>query len=96
MADLVRLEKKGAVAIVTIDRPDALNAINAAVVDRFNLAVDEIEADAGIRAVVVTGAGRAFVAGADISEMKGMTPLEAEVFQPRHIESLGASKSYRS
>ncbi len=83
MADLVRLEKKGAVAIVTIDRPDALNAINAAVVDGFNLAIDEIEADAGIRAVVVTGAGRAFVAGADISEMKGMTPLEAEAFSAK-------------
>ena len=83
MADLVRLEKKGAVAIVTIDRPDALNAINVAVVDGFNLAIDEIEADAGIRAVVVTGAGRAFVAGADISEMKGMTPLEAEAFSAK-------------
>ena len=80
MADQVRLEKQGAVAIVTIDRPDALNAINAAVIDGFALAIDEIEADTAIRAVVVTGAGRAFVAGADITQMKEMTPLQAEAF----------------
>ncbi len=83
MSSLVRLDKQGAVAIVTIDRQDALNALNAAVIDAFGDAIAAIEADANLRAVVVTGAGRAFVAGADIAEMKGMTPLEAEAFSAR-------------
>jgi len=83
MSSLVRLEKQAAVAIVTIDRPEALNALNAAVIEAFGEAIEAIEADADLRAVVVTGAGRAFVAGADIAEMKGMTPLEAEAFSAR-------------
>lgn len=83
MSSLVRLDKQAAVAIVTIDRPDALNALNAAVIDAFEAAIGAIEAEAEVRAVVVTGAGRAFVAGADIAEMKGMTPLEAEAFSAR-------------
>lgn len=83
MSELVRIEKQGAVAIITIDRPDALNALNGAVIDGFGRALDEVEADPGIRAVVVTGAGRAFVAGADIAEMRGMTPLEAEAFSAK-------------
>jgi enoyl-CoA hydratase len=80
MAELVHQEKQGAVAIVTIDRPEALNALNREVIEAFDRALDAIEADAGARALVVTGAGRAFVAGADIAEMKDMTPLEAERF----------------
>ena len=83
MSSLVRLDKQAAVAIVTIDRPDALNALNAAVIDAFEAAIAAIEADADLRAVVVTGEGRAFVAGADIAEMKEMTPLEAESFSAR-------------
>ena len=83
MADLVRLEKQGAVAIVTIDRPDALNALNREVIEGIGRAIDQIEADAAVRAVVVTGEGRAFVAGADIGEMKDMTALEAEAFSAR-------------
>jgi len=78
MAEVVGLEKQGAVAIVTLDRQEALNALNSAVIEAFGSVLDQIEADDGIRAVVVTGAGRAFAAGADISEMQGMTPLEAE------------------
>jgi len=80
VADVVKWEKRGAVGLVTIDRPDALNALNGAVLEAFDETVTAIETDAGIAAVVVTGAGRAFVAGADIAEMKTMTPLEAEAF----------------
>ena len=88
MADVVRLEKQGAVAIVTIDRPEALNALNSEVIGAVGATIDAIEADAEIQAVVVTGEGRAFVAGADIAEMKDMTPLEAEAF------SAGAHKIF--
>jgi len=83
MADVVRLTKQGAVAIVTIDRPDALNALNSEVIGAVDGAIDAVEADPQIQAVVVTGEGRAFVAGADIGEMKDMTPLEAEAFSAR-------------
>lgn len=83
MADLVRLDKQDAVAILTIDRPDALNALNREVIEGIGRALDEVEGDAAVRALVVTGEGRAFVAGADIGEMKDMTPLEAEAFSAR-------------
>ncbi len=80
MVELVHLEKKGAVALVTLDRPDALNALNAELLKALDGAIDAVVEDSRLRAVVVTGAGRAFVAGADIAEMKAMTPLEAEAF----------------
>lgn len=89
MSEFVQLETRGAVALVTIDRPDALNALNAAVIDAFGGVLDRIEADPGVRAVVVTGAGRAFVAGADIAEMKGLTPLEAEAFSAQAHATFG-------
>jgi enoyl-CoA hydratase len=56
------------VATVTVNRPDKLNALNAAVFDDLSLVVDEIHDRKDIGGVIVTGAGRAFVAGADISE----------------------------
>ena len=93
MADVVRLEKQGAVAIVTIDRPEALNALNSEVIGAVGTTIDAIEADEDIQAVVVTGAGRAFVAGADITEMKDMTPLEAEAFSTRAHRIFGRLES---
>jgi enoyl-CoA hydratase len=80
VSELVQLEKKGAVALVTFDRPDALNALNRAMLEALDATIDAVSQDAGIRALVVTGAGRAFIAGADIAEMQSMTPLEAEAF----------------
>ena len=80
MSEWVRLEKQAEVAVVTLDRPDALNALNREVIEQLSAVLDRIEADSTCRAVVLTGAGRAFVAGADIAEMKGLTPLEAESF----------------
>jgi len=93
MADVVRVTKQGAVAIVTIDRPEALNALNGEVIDAVGKAIDSIEADPEVRAVVVTGEGRAFVAGADIAEMKEMTPLEAEAFSAQAHATFGRLES---
>ena len=93
MASFVKLQKKEAVAVLTIDRPEALNALNRSVIDDFGRALDEIEADATLRSVVVTGEGRAFVAGADIAEMKEMTPLEAESFSVHAHQVLGRLES---
>lgn len=69
MTDLVTYEKKGAVGLLTLNRPEKLNALNYATNDRLLALLDEIEDDEAIRAVVLTGAGdRAFSAGGDIHE----------------------------
>jgi enoyl-CoA hydratase len=69
MSDLVLLEMRGAVAVVTLNRPEKLNALNYALIDRLMQILDQVEDDIDVRAVVLTGAGdRAFSAGADIPE----------------------------
>lgn len=78
--DLVRLERRDAVGILTLDRPDALNALSRALLEALEARVQEIAAEPGIRALVITGAGRAFAAGADIAEMRALSPIEAEQF----------------
>ena len=63
-------EVTGALARITINRPDKLNALNSAVIAELDRAIGEIERDAAVRGVVLTGAGpKAFVAGADIGEI---------------------------
>jgi enoyl-CoA hydratase len=70
-------ETDGRVAILTINRPDKLNALNQAVRDEMLAALDEIESDDEIGAVVVTGAGeKSFIAGADIGEFEGRSPFD--------------------
>ncbi len=67
----VTLEKEGAIAIITINRPNALNALNETVLNELSQAIDDIRDDDSIKAVIITGAGeKAFVAGADITEIK--------------------------
>ncbi len=79
--DEVNLERCGAVALVTIQRPTALNALNRAVLEQLSRTLDELDGDPSVRVVVVAGAGgKAFVAGADIAEMSGMNAAEAEAF----------------
>jgi len=63
-------------AVVTLNRPNVLNALNQATMDEIVQALESIEQDAQVRCVVVTGAGRAFAAGADINEMAGATVPE--------------------
>ncbi|UQA60792.1 enoyl-CoA hydratase/isomerase family protein [Polyangium aurulentum] len=85
MADneLVAVERTGAVAVVTIQRPDKLNALNAEVVAGLARAFRELASSSDpepVRAAILTGAGKAFVAGADIAQMAQMTPVEAKRF----------------
>ncbi|HBG44900.1 MAG TPA: crotonase [Firmicutes bacterium] len=82
MTDLIKLEiRDSRVALVTINRPEALNALNRKVLQALDEVLSMIEQNKTIRAVVITGAGeKAFVAGADIAEMKEMKPAEAEEF----------------
>ena len=76
----VNYEVNGAVAVITINRPEALNALNSAVLDDLNAVLDGIDVDS-VRAVVLTGAGeKSFVAGADIGEMSKLTKAEGEAF----------------
>lgn len=64
--------------IITINRPDKLNALNKVVLDELNQVLDEINKNAEIRSVIITGAGpKAFVAGADISEFNGLNKEQA-------------------
>lgn len=83
--DSVQLEYRSeGIALVTIQRPQALNAIDASVLDGLARALDTLEADEGLRAVVLAGAGgKAFVAGADIAAMKELSAVEAEAFAAR-------------
>ena len=77
----VLLEKKGHIAVATINRPKALNALNSEVLEDLNELVDLVNADEDIYALVLTGAGeKAFVAGAVIGEMSTLTKAEGEAF----------------
>jgi enoyl-CoA hydratase len=77
----VRIDRDGAVAIVTMSRPEALNSFNTAQLQALLDAAREVTANKEVRAVVLTGEGRrAFAAGADIKEMSEQTPAEALVF----------------
>lgn len=68
MAGPLRLERDGAVAILTLDRPAVLNAFDEALTSALAIAIDEVAADAAVRAVVITGAGRGFSAGQDLRD----------------------------
>lgn len=77
----ILLEKKDHVAIATVNRPKALNALNSEVLNDLNTLLDGIVADPEIRVLVLTGSGeKAFVAGADIGEMSTLTKAEGEAF----------------
>jgi len=73
------LERRGAVAVLTINRPQVLNALNSSTIDQIRRAVLEFKHDADVRAVVITGAGeKSFVAGADINELAEQTPARGK------------------
>ena len=77
----VLLEKKGHIAVATINRPKALNALNSQVLEDIDQLVEQVKADDEIRALVITGSGeKAFVAGADIGEMSTLTKEGGEAF----------------
>lgn len=68
MTSPVRLERDGAVAVITLDRPDVLNAFDEAMTMALSAAVRDVAEDRAVRAVVITGAGRAFSAGQDLRD----------------------------
>ena len=74
----ITVEKIGAVARLTLNRPERANALNAAMLGQISTALDEIERDAGLRALIVTGAGAAFSSGFDLKEQMERRPTGVE------------------
>jgi len=85
MSDPVLLTAdRGAVRVITVNRPDKLNALNAATLDALHQAFDTAASDPAVRALVLTGSGpKAFVAGADIAEMNTLSPVDGRDFSLR-------------
>lgn len=78
MSKTILLEVKNGIGYITINRPEALNALSSQVLADLNEVLDQVEKSEEIRVVIVTGAGeKAFVAGADIKEMDLMSPIQA-------------------
>lgn len=77
----VEIQKNGKTAVLTINRPEALNALNSQVLNDLKAALDELKKEADLRCLIITGAGpKSFVAGADIGEMSTMNPKKGEAF----------------
>ena len=77
MSDVISLEKRDGTATIKINRPEVLNAVNIDVIEGLSRAIDEIEKDDSIRVAIITGVGKSFSAGADISMFKDLKPAEA-------------------
>ena len=73
MYQTIKYTKEDAIGVLTIDRPEALNALNSTVISELEQLIGEVERDLELRALIITGAGRSFVAGADIGEQKPLT-----------------------
>jgi len=84
-AALVRCERRGAVGILTIDRPERRNALNLQVKQEIVEGLARLEQDAQVAAIVLTGAGGCFVAGTDIAEMADMRPTDHVRLATDHV-----------
>ena len=76
MPNAILTETRDKVGLITLNRPQALNALNAELIDEVNAALDTFEADAAIGCIVITGSEKAFAAGADIKEMQSKTYMD--------------------
>ncbi|MET1102158.1 MAG: 3-hydroxyacyl-CoA dehydrogenase/enoyl-CoA hydratase family protein [Pyrodictiaceae archaeon] len=83
---IVRLEPP--IAWIVLNRPDKLNAINMELLKEVSETLDELEENEKIRVIIMTGAGRAFSSGADISSFMGITPIKAAIFSRKFQEVL--------
>ncbi|MBX7170433.1 MAG: enoyl-CoA hydratase/isomerase family protein [Pyrinomonadaceae bacterium] len=85
--ETILVEKRGSVAVLTINRPDKLNALGYKVHQEGVAALEELRKDSEVRVVVITGAGeKSFIAGADISEFTGKTPVtQRNIFQEKTL-----------
>jgi len=93
--DVVLYEKEGGIGVITVNRPEVRNALNREVFARLEGILQEVEKDEGVRVLIVTGAGDAFVAGADVKELSQLQPINGW-FESKlhtsicdHLERLG-------
>jgi len=89
------LEKKDRIGYLTFNRPDVLNAISEELTDETREAVSQIGQDEGVLVLIITGAGKAFMAGADISEVSTMGPLELHKWNQKIVKNLNALEKLR-
>lgn len=80
--------KQDQIGIVTINRPQALNALNSKILDELNLVLNQVEADQELRVLIIKGSGRAFVAGADIKEMLNYDSLQAREYAQLGLKTM--------
>ncbi|MCG8582136.1 MAG: enoyl-CoA hydratase-related protein [Bacteroidales bacterium] len=78
--NLLTYSEERNIATIMFSRPESLNAINSSMFEELNQVLDQVEASGSIRVVLLTGQGKAFIAGADIAEMKNKTEEEAKTF----------------
>lgn len=82
----ITIQIKDSIAVLSFNRPDQLNAMNREMMDEIIAGIEEINADGKAMVAVITGAGRAFMAGADIKEYGSQTPEQFKAFQDRGIQ----------
>ena len=78
----ISIDRRGAVARLTLNRPERANALNAAMLGEINAALDELERDADVRALIITGAGAAFSSGFDLKEQMERRPKGVDEWRP--------------
>lgn len=93
--ETLQLIKNNQIVIVTFSRPQSLNALNTQVFIDLNLVLDELETGNDIRVVVLTGEGKAFVAGADIAEMKKKSPADALLFSQTGHDTFNRIENFK-
>jgi enoyl-CoA hydratase/carnithine racemase len=89
-----RFSRAGNVATLTLNRPEALNALNSAFFQELNALLDALDAEGSHPVLIITGSGKAFAAGADISEMAGMEPDAASKFSQTGQQAFNRLEAY--
>lgn len=95
MPDRIQMTRDGAVVTLTINRPERLNALDEALLRELQAALETLGVDRQLRCLIVTGAGRAFVAGADIHAMRAFTVAEARAFSLLGQQTFAALEGMR-
>lgn len=91
--ETIQLEVSEAIATLTFSRPDVLNALNPTMIREFRKAIEDVEKNSEVRVLLLTGAGKAFVAGADIRILQELGPLSAKHFAQAGQDALFALES---
>ncbi len=88
------VERDGAIAVVLLNRPEALNALSGELMDALVSALEELDADKAVRCIVLGGSERVFAAGADVAELAAATPIE--LYENRRIDRWDAIRALRT